>query len=164
MVQYKAMEKGEDGAFFRLPDNNLPNEIGRMDAFHEELRKCDEDTSLDGFRFNDIPFFIKLCPRIQFDPDNISLIKGMYFPLAYWKRLAVDSVIAGPKGGRAVTFQNCRRHFDNTEFISLVRSGWVGTTTIQSSKIDPFIRESLEHGRAVTFAVKSEKTWDTNSN
>jgi hypothetical protein len=157
MVQYKAMEKENDGAIFRLPDQDLPKEIERMEAFHAELCKCDPDTTLDGFRFNDSPFFIKLCPRTQFDPDNISLIKGMYFPLSYWKRLEQDPVIVGSKGGRGVTFKNSRRHFDNTGFISLVKSGWIGTTRIQSSKIERLIRESLERGRAVTFAVKSDK-------
>lgn len=164
MVQYKAMGREGDGAIFRLPDQDLPKEIERMDAFHQELCKCADDETLDGFRFTDVPFFLKLCPRTQFDPDNISLIRGMYFPLAYWKRLERDEVIVGPNGGRRVTFKNCRRHFDSTEFISLVRSGWVGTTGIQSSKIVPFIRESLTQGRAITFAVKSDKPADDNDN
>jgi hypothetical protein len=158
MVQYKAMDRSKDEAYFRLPDELLHREITRMSEFYVELGKCDPDGTLDGFRFSDVPFFIKLCPRTVFDPDNVGLIKGMYFPLLYWQRLEVDSVVVSSRGGRAVTFRNSRRHFDNTSFISLVKGGWVGTTGVQSECITSFVSDSLRQGRALAFAVKSERS------
>ena len=61
---------------------------------------------MNGFRLTPNPFFLKLCPRVVFDPDDASLIKGMYIPLAYWRRLEMDPKIRGRQNGHAVSFNN----------------------------------------------------------
>lgn len=88
MVQYKAMERDADeGALFRFPNNQLDEEIQRMDRLLGILQTCAQNNHRDGFRLNENPFFLKLCPRIVFQPDNVSLVPGMYLPLDYWKVL-----------------------------------------------------------------------------
>jgi hypothetical protein len=115
-------------------------------------------TGLGGFRLKDNPFFLKLCPRIVFDPDDASLIKGMYIPLEYWRRLETDPSLKGHLDGRAVTFDNVGRYLNNTSFSELVAGGWIGTTAPQTGILDPIIRQIVETERTVTIAVKRDLT------
>lgn len=156
MVQYKAMERDDkEGSLFRLPSAQLDEEIQRMDKLLGILQACEKNDHRDGFRLNENPFFLKLCPRIVFQPDNIGLVPGMYLPLDYWKVLTTHPSLQGPKGGRRVTYENVGRHFENTDFVKLVAKAWVGTSTNQSAVLKEVIREVIETGKAVVIAVKA---------
>jgi hypothetical protein len=162
MVQYKAMEREEAGdgkmnAGFRLPNIQLAEEITRMDVLLDELKACSANTTHDGFRLTDNPFFLKLCPRLVFNPDTIGLVPGMYLPLDYWKMLEQHPGINGPRGGRRVTYENVGRHFDNSAFITVVAKAWVGTTPSQSAVLASAIRQTLQTGKAIAIAVKPKK-------
>lgn len=162
MVQYKAMEReGDDNgnmnAGFRLPNPRLAEEIARMDVLLAELKACAVNTAPDGFRLTDNPFFLKLCPRLVFNPDNVGLVPGMYLPLDYWKLLEQHPGIKGPRRGRRVTYENVGRHFDNSAFTTVVAKAWVGTTPSQSSVLSSAIRQTLQTGKAVAIAVKPKK-------
>jgi hypothetical protein len=156
MVQYKAMEKEKRGDSFRLPNQQLAKEILRMDEVLAELQKCDSNDICDGFRLNYNPFFLKLCRRIILEPDDISLLRGMYIPLDYWRLLVKDPAIIGPRGGRKVTYENVGRYFTNTDFISMVAKAWIGTTIKQSGVLETAIRHTLEAGKAVALAIKTD--------
>lgn len=162
MVQYKAMER-EDGAdgvaqtVFRLPNPQLTEEIARMDALLAEIRACPANSCHDSFRLIENPFFLKLCPRLVFNPDDIGLVPGMYLPLDYWKLLEQYPGIKGPRGGLRITYDNVGRHFDNSSFTSIVAKAWVGTTPAQSFVLKEAIRQTLETGKAVAIAVKPKK-------
>lgn len=155
-VQYKAMEDEHGPARFRLPNAQLEKELERMEALTEKLRDCEPDGRLCGFRLAANPFFLKLCPRVIFDPDSASLIKGMYIPLEYWRRLERDPAIAGTKDGRAIMYENVGRYFSNTSFTDLVANGWIGTAGIQTDILDTLIRDIVQSGRTVTIAVKQQ--------
>ena len=89
MVQYKAMENGANGPEFRWNVNDrLADEINRMDRLLEELRKLPDSGAPYSFRLHSNPFFLKLCPRVVFNPDDKGLFNGMYLPLDLWKGLA----------------------------------------------------------------------------
>jgi hypothetical protein len=75
MVQYKAMEHGFNGPEFRWNLNDrLADEINRMDKLLEELRKLPDSGAPHSFRLHSNPFFLKLCPRVVFNPDD----KGLF--------------------------------------------------------------------------------------
>lgn len=156
IVQYKAMEKRGREAFFRIPDAQLTKEIQRMDATIEALGNCDDNPSARGFRMNENPFFIKFCPRVIFDPDNVGLVKGMYIPLNLLRLLESDDGTLGPRGGRSINFRNVGRYFDNTAFIQLVADAWVGTNISQTELLERIIRDVVAEGRALTIAIKTE--------
>ena len=162
MVQYKAMER-EDGpngvpqAVFRLPNTQLAEEITRMDALLATIQACPANTSHDGYRLTENPFFLKLCSRLVFNPDDIGLVPGMYLPLDYWKLLVRSPDIPGPRGGLRVTFENTGRHFDNSSFTTIVSKAWVGTAPSQSDVLKETIRQTLETGKAVANAVKPKR-------
>lgn len=163
MVQYKAMER-EDGpngvpqAVFRLPSPQLTEEITRMDALLATIQACPVNASHHGYRLTENPFFLKLCSRLVFNPDDIGLVPGMYLPLDYWKLLVQSPGIKGPRGGLRVTFENAGRHLDNSSFTTIVSKAWVGTTPSQSDVLKEAIRQTLETGKAVAIAVKPQKT------
>ena len=158
IVQYKAMENESGTVRFRLPNEQLTAELRRMEELWLELQKASQDDGLGAYRLKDNPFFLKLCPRIVFDPDDASLVKGMYIPLEYWRLLEKDPSILGPSDGRAVTYDNVGRFLNNTSFGHLVAGGWIGTTLSQTAVLDSVIREILETGRTVTIAVKRDLT------
>lgn len=163
MVQYKAMER-EDGpngvpqAVFRLPNSQLAEEITRMDALLASIQACPVNASHHGYRLTENPFFLKLCSRLVFNPDDVGLVPGMYLPLDYWKLLVQNPGIQGPRGGLRVTFENAGRHLDNSSFTTIVSKAWVGTTPSQSDVLKEAIRQTLETGKAVAIAVKPKKT------
>jgi hypothetical protein len=162
MVQYKAMEREDrrDGpaqAVYRLPDAQLRKEIDRMNTVLGALKACAPNTDIDGFRLAENPFFLKLCPRLVFNPDDVGLVPGMYLPLDYWKLLENDPGIKGPKGGLRITYENAKRHLDNTSFTTVVSKAWVGTTPSQSQVLQDVIRATLETGKAVAIAIKPKK-------
>lgn len=156
MVQYKAMERsGKGKAEFRLPNAQLEVEIARMDATTAALSEIADDLSRDSFRLHGSPFVLKLCARHLFNPDDSGLFPGMYLPLEYWRRLVQDPATLGERGGRLVTYENVGRKLTESEFVSLVAGGWMGTGAAQSGLLEGVVREVLEHGKAVVLAVKS---------
>ena len=156
IVQYKAMETDPGGrAVFRIPNAQLADEIKRMDVALAALRSCTPDVARHGFRLHENPFFLKMCPRIVFNPDDKGLSRGMYIPLDYWRMLEADAALTGPLGGRRLTYENVGRYLDNTGFVNLVAHAWVGTTAEQSAVLEEVIREVISSGRTVTIAVKT---------
>jgi len=161
MVQYKAMEKGTNGPEFRWrPQDKLAEEIGRMEELLDTLKALPLDPAAQSFRLHANPFFLKLCPRLDFNPDAKGLSKGMYLPLDYWKCLAKDVATQGPQGGRFITYDNVGRKISNSEFVVLVANAWVGTTVPQSVILETVIRSVIQTGKTVTFAIKSEHQYD----
>ncbi len=162
MVQYKAMERedGQDGLsrpVFRLPNAQLTKEIKRMDVLMKALQACPRNAGHEGYRLTENPFFLKLCSRLIFNPDDIGLVPGMYLPLDYWKLLTQSPVIQGPRGGRQITYENVGRHFDNSAFITIVSKAWVGTRPSQSTVLKEAIRQTLATGKALAIAIKPKK-------
>lgn len=154
MVQYKAMERASGSEpIFRLPNAQLEEEVKRMDGVLDSLVVAEKVKDHLGFRFSSNPFFLKFCSRVVFDPDDVSLVPGMYIPLGQWKLLANDESLEGSRGGKGVTFRNIMRHIDNTSFIALVSNAWIGTTPDQSGLLAKAIKETIEAGRAAVIAI-----------
>ncbi len=157
MVQYKAMELDRDrAAFFRFPQKQLDAEILRMDSILTQLNKLPKNGKTHSFRLSENPFFLKFCPRIQFEPDSASLTSGMYIPLDYWKMLADDPNLVGQRGGKRLTYKNVGRFVDNSSFVTLVSKAWVGTSITASAIISEWIKHIVGQGRSVAFAIKKE--------
>ena len=155
MVQYKAMENGNDGPEFRWQNGDqFFLEIERMDALISQLKMIPSGNEPDGFRFSNNPFFLKFCPRVVLNPDDKGLFKGIYLPLDLWKRLELAGKLKGSKGGNYLTFRNVGRRINNSEFVGMVAGSWVGTSIEQSDFLCEIIREILASGKTVTLAVK----------
>ncbi len=156
MVQYKVMEKEKEKFVFRLPNEQFTEELDRMDSIMEILKTKLGTGNIQDYRINNIPFYIKICPRIEFHPDNVGLSSGMYLPIDYLKLLQTDDSILGSRGGRVITFENVGRYMDNTAFKTIIEGGWIGTNHNQSQVLEQIIREILENGRTAVFAIKKK--------
>lgn len=156
MVQYKSMEAGDKGPEFRWrPEDQLAEEIARMDGLLEILKAQPTDGAAASFRLHANPFFLKLCPKLTFNPDDKGLVQGMYLPLEYWKSLATDPATQGPRGGRLITYDNVGRRLTNSQFVTIVANAWIGTTVPQSILLEKVIESVIQTGKTVTLAVKS---------
>src|SRR5262249_55401741 len=106
---------------------------------------------------HDNPFFLKLCPRLIFNPDDVGLTPGMYFALEQWRFIEKDRDLVGARGGRVVSYKNVGRYLDNTGFSNLVRDAWIGTTPPQAAILGPLNETVLSEGKALVLAVKQNK-------
>jgi hypothetical protein len=156
MVQYKVMEREGSKFNLRLPDQQLEEEISRMDDMSKVLSAIPETDNLNDYRISSNPFFLKLCPRIEFNPDNAGLSSGMYLPLDYFKKLQADKSIKGRAGGMAINFDNVGRYFDNSDFARFVECSWIGTHIDQSAELVMMIRQIVERGRTAVVAIKKK--------
>lgn len=156
MVQYKAMEKEGDKFVFRLPNLQFAEEISRMDSIIQSLRSTSGNGFINDYRFNENPFFVKLCPRLEFDPDNVGLSTGMYIPLDYIKVLENETCIEGERRGKAISYDNVGRYLDNTGFKTIIEGGWIGTNQNQSLYIERIIKDILENGKTAVLAIKKK--------
>jgi hypothetical protein len=157
LVQYKSMDECDDGPEFRWQQNDkLAEEIARVDDLLEDLQKLPQDNSPGSFRLHANPFFLKICPRLIFNPDDKGLFKGIYLPLELWRCLSTDPATEGPRGGRILTYDNVGRRLTNTDFVTMVANAWVGTTVPQSEVLARVIEDVIQSGKTVTLAVKSQ--------
>jgi hypothetical protein len=164
MVQYKAMNQEDGIATFRLPNAGLAREIERMQAINAQLLPIQAAATRENFRLSPEAFYIKLCARSQFNPDDIKLFPGMYFSLSQWLCHSDDPHLVGPRGGRMVTYENTGRYIDNDLFINLVADAWIGTHAEQSDLLATAIRETLQSGRAVALAIETPASESDASN
>jgi hypothetical protein len=82
------------------------------------------------------------------------MIKGMYIPLDYWEMLLESPDITGPRGGKRITYDNVGRYFNNTLFIDLMQSGWIGSTSYDKAVISEVIRAAIAGDRSLILAAK----------
>lgn len=159
-VQYKMAEPQGKTHIFRFPDEQLTEEIKRMDNL---LSALDSGTPDDvsspvatGFRMLGDPFFLKFCPKDMFLPDQNEQVRGMVIPVSLWKLIENDSSgrFVGPGGGRLLSFENCPRYLDNTRFIALVQEGWFGTEEVSSTFLEQVISEIINTKRSLILAAK----------
>lgn len=99
MVQYKAMERNEvtrEAEFRWRKGDQFTRQISIMDNVLQALKSIPKRDHPGNFRFSYNPFFFKFYPRVNFDPDNKEIAKGMYLPLDYWKSAERSGQFIGP--------------------------------------------------------------------
>lgn len=150
LVQYKRMEReaGSDAVY--RPNDQFETELARMRAL-----VLDENAPAapNEYRLDPRCCYLKLCPSVAREVPVGSLVGGMYLPLAYWDVLAASPQVVGPRGGVAVTHESAGRYLDNTQFVSLVQDGWVGSRGVTSQQITEVIRSGLDAHRSIILAA-----------
>lgn len=152
LIQYKLMEKENNGSSVYRPDKQFDEEIDRMNTFNAKIISSNNIKSDKDMRLNNNGFMIKLTPNKGFEALSNELISGMYLTLDYANFLISPNGPKGKKGGRLISYDNAPRYLNNSDFIRLVNQGWIGTNTIQSNKIKDLIHEFYETNRAIIFA------------
>ena len=153
-VQYK-MFAGSDGENGYRPDDQLAEEIRRMDAVAAKISGIGEDDSCDGYRLGPDPFFLKFCSKLL-SHDATGHVPGIYVPVSYWKRLVKTHMGKGKRGGTVIYAETFgRRHLTPTHFIDMVGRGWVGTSALQTDALAPYLKAMLSGKKSVVLAVES---------
>jgi hypothetical protein len=153
-VQYKRMEKEGDTFKYRPNDKSYKAELIKMQKFSEQFRLNNPIANLNDYRLNAGAFFFKLCPTEVFEPTSKEMIHGMYLPLDYWNVLLESPQIRGKKDGLAITYNNAGRYFNNTLFVDLAKSGWIGSRVTEMEVITRIIKDALEGNRSMLLAAK----------
>ena len=155
IIQYKRMDVESGSAVYRPIDKSYEDEIKKLRG----LRKVQQSLPfspnkiLRDYRLNPESAYFKLCPKIVFQAMSTEMVKGMYIPLDYWEELLNSPNARGSRNGLQITYENVERYINNTLFISLAQSGWIGSRVISSKQLSIYIRAALEDNRSMMFAV-----------
>jgi hypothetical protein len=162
LVQYKRMKVRSYGEGYRpeyRPDSDKSHEseLQRMTRADEMLRSLPKRASseVDMFRLLGRPFYVKLCEAKVKAPLDAGMTPGMYVPLGLWHRLLKSPVVSGSRGGRIITWENCTRRLNNSEFTNLLRQGWIGSAAGQSLALREIIEGVLGSNRMLVLAATS---------
>lgn len=153
LIQYKRLTTNDNKSYFYRPDKNHDAEIQRMRKFRDQvLFSSTRQKGLADYRLNNIPFYFKLCKCTVFDPLSTQMSLGMYIPLDFWEEMLDSPDLKGPRGGQIFTFDNVPRYFSNTEFILLLKNGWVGSKYDVSNTLTQIINNALNNNRSLMFS------------
>ena len=158
LVQYKRMAEGAEGAEYR-PGNDASHEkeIRRMleaEAFLKKVPATMNMGTMD-YRLSGRPFYVKLCEPKAKAALDAGMVSGMYIPLELWRTFLSSGEAIGKRGGVVVTWDNCTRRFNNSEFTNLLRNGWIGSASGESKSLSAIVNKVLDSGRMLVLAGTS---------
>lgn len=154
LLQYKRMRRepsrngpGSQPVYRSASDKNLPGQLALLRKAQGLVSTARPSSPLD-CRLGDRFCFIKVCkPEIEL--GSTDLVRGLYFDLDL-----CDVLQLGQKGAKtSVTYDTEFRHLTNTQFIDLVRNGWVGSRGEVTNRISTYIRARLAGDTSVTLAI-----------
>lgn len=158
LVQYKRMRwesrdhgVGRDPVYRPNDDKNIGRQIERMRRVASTADGTSA-TSLPDYRLGSMSCFFKVC-HPEFDLGSSELSKGMYMDLDLWD--LVTAHLANDGSG-AISFKKDLRYLNNTEFIGLVREGWIGSRGIATETIQDYVMRTLRSRHSVTLAAAVE--------
>lgn len=155
LVQYKRLAPSSpDRRPSYRPDDQLRIEIERMKALDLAPSKA---KSLADFRLSQEPFYFKLVDPESTRPEANRLSTGLYYPLEAFELLLIESSSQGPRGGTYIDRANARRYLSNTEFVSLVQQGWIGTATAASANLVRIVAEKLDASHGLVVVVDESR-------
>ena len=146
MVQYKMLEevRRKDGGsdwIFR-PNNQYEKEVARMQIPASQ-------GALKDYRLNSSPFFFKFVMRKLFDTSPTSFLVS----LEHLEQVLVSLEAQGPRGGIRMSYDALDgTYLRQGDFISLIRSGYVGTHRAQTWALAKIIDEVSRGDRALVLA------------
>lgn len=150
MVQYKMLEKEGDSWIFRDNNNQLRDEVERMNRVKEILN----DNSQNEYRLNPSPFFLRFIKRLSSGNNPVSFC----ISLDHYQQIMNQSVTLGPLGGRRIGYDEMQKHYiGKSELEGLIRSGYVGTYSQDTDNIHEIIRliSSGQQSNGLVIAFKN---------
>lgn len=152
MVQYKMLEqlenKNEDSKYdwiFR-PDKQFEKEKNKMVLLKSNAKQTD-------YRLNNDPFYFKFVKRIKSDGS----IDGMIIPLEHLEKILANPDLKGPKGGTIISYDSLEgRYLRETEFLNLIRAGYIGTHNEETEELRSIIEEVAKGNKAIVLAWQSK--------
>jgi hypothetical protein len=156
LLQYKRMEKwGDDGWRYSIPpSSNLHGQLGSMHAFREAATRLNPPPpSLWNYRLNEEPFYFKFCQQFRPNARDESLIPGITLSADHLGRFLGLPEAAGSDGSLSIGYHNCPRYLNNTGFIQLAQTGWIGAGSQSAELMKQVLEANRQGGRAAMLAV-----------
>jgi len=156
LIQYKRLVSELGTKLFRLSDRNYKKEYERMTKLQSYLDSRSNGNSSfnqpNDYRLHNGLCYFKLCEKAALNYSSSEMIKGMYIPLDFWDELVKSDSTTGRLGGKLISYDNVGRYFNNTNFIELVKNGWIGSDIRQGQELEKIIMEILDSGRSLVLA------------
>jgi hypothetical protein len=151
MVQYKMLEplqtEGQADWVYR-PDEQISDEIKRMEKFNKDLEHPKDD-----YRLSSELFYLKFVRR-----DASLSSSSMIIPLGHYKSWVKSGDSKGPKGAVRVSYEGLSgRYMRQTSFLELIQSGYIGAYGNKTRILKPLIEAALLNNRAVVAAVQEQE-------
>lgn len=149
MVQYKVLEQNREGSrrhdwVFR-PDDQFHLEMGRM-------RLLMTGQAPDDYRMHRDPFYFKFVRRKQRPgaPDT-----SLVLSLAHVQHLLASQAHRGPRNGVRFSYEALEgQYLRATDFIGLVRSGYIGTHRIEFEWLKELLQRVSAGKRGLVLGVQ----------
>jgi hypothetical protein len=150
MVQYKVLEMdGVDKNWIFRPNSQFHDELSRM-----RLPKSNHEP--DDYRLHPDPFYFKFVRRKQrATSEDTSLVLS----LEHVKHVLLSGEHKGKRGGVRFSYEALRgQYLRTTDFIGLVRSGYIGTHRIDSDWLTALLVQISADKRGLVLAVQRRTT------
>ncbi|MCC6238099.1 MAG: hypothetical protein IT299_11085 [Dehalococcoidia bacterium] len=153
-VQYKRMTRDDQNhPYYRPTGTTYEREYERMLGWDARTKVRRQPAGLSEYRLGNDAFFFKVYHNPVGGPPPSGLLRGMYFPLSYWKSLVESPRIRGPRGGARITYENAERHLTNTQFADLVGNGWLGSSAQDEKMLANVVNQALGARHSITLAI-----------
>lgn len=159
LLQYKRMEKNGDGWSYAVPpSSHLHEQLGRMMEFQAAVQQSATNTppappSLWSYRLNEDPCYFKFCEQVRPNAGDSSLVPGITMSAVHLDTFLTLPEAKGKQDGIFVGYQNCPRYLNNTEFIQLAQTGWIGGGHHCRTLLEDVLRANKNGGRKAMLAV-----------
>jgi hypothetical protein len=149
-VQYKRLvEENKNYVYRANSDKSLIKEIERMN----NLKTCMIEDR-DDYRINNEIFYFKFCKEKQ-EIYTKDLCQGFYLPKDFFDLIYNRQ----KKENKSIIFSYdiVGRYLSNTLFIELIKSGLIGSKSVNADSISKIINEILESGKSLILATNKSK-------
>lgn len=157
MLQYKTMhrqEQLEGQPWSYLVDSQLNQQLTAMaTAEHRMTQMPARPSAIRDWRLREEAFFFKFCQTVKPEARDEALSPGITMCRSHLEAFLALSDSDGPRGGKRVGYDNCPRYLNNTQFVDLVREGWVGCGPQGFAFMHEVLKASQSGGRAAVLAV-----------
>lgn len=148
MIQYKMLEKSlneespKEKDWIYRPDQQFYNELERMSLLTPYTKPKD-------YRLNSNPFYLKFVRRIQGNGSP----EGFVISLEHFKHLLGRPESKGVHGGIRISYNILNgTYLRESDFLGLIRSGYIGTHSEDSQHLATIIHSVTEGEKAIVLA------------
>jgi len=146
MVQYKMLEEGkqhrENRDWVFSPDPQLRKEIARM-------KIPSIQAAITDYRLSRSPFFFKFVKRKVVDDSRQSFLVS----LDHLNHILASPAAKGPRGGIRMSYDALDgTYLREADMIGLIRSGYVGTHSVETTALEIIIDAVAKGKKAVVLA------------
>ena len=146
LVQYKKSATGDR----LVVDQRLRDQVQRMQAFIQTSKapRAALDYRLEG----ETAAWLKIVRTDPITSSGSALLRGIMIPTAYFDLLMNDDRTRSGPTGRVLSRETVDRYFTSTNFVMLVREGWIGTVGISEQALKRYVAQSLRSGHSLVMA------------